>query len=335
MKNVIIFGGAGFIGTNLIRSLLKDGYKVMCIDNLFTGRLKNLKEFVHYEDDRKFIFYKGDITDSNLFIQDIYDKITYFFGNDKVDEIYNLACPASPPKYMIDPLNTIRTSLAIDNICSLSKRLNCKLLHTSTSEVYGNPDLLHHPQNEYYHGNVNIIGPRSCYDEGKRIAETILYEWNKLGVQTKIIRIFNTYGPSMDPEDGRVISNFICQALRNEDITIYGDGTQTRSFQYIDNLVYGMRKMMELDDCFGPVNIGNPEEFTIKELADIVLELIPESTSKIVYKDLPKDDPIQRKADIAKAVKLFNYDPYIKLREGLIKTIAYFKTEIFENKFQN
>jgi len=334
MKNVIIFGGAGFIGTNLIKSLLKDGHKVMCIDNLFTGRLKNLKEFVHYVDDRKFVFYKGDITDNNLFVQDIYDKITYFFGNDKIDEIYNLACPASPPKYLIDPIFTIHTSLAIENICLLAKKLDCKLLHASTSEVYGNPDIMHHPQNESYNGNVNILGPRSCYDEGKRIAETILYEYNnKRGVKCKIIRIFNTYGPYMDPEDGRVISNFVCQALRNEDITIYGDGTQTRSFQYIDNLIYGMKEMMDIDDYFGPVNIGNPEEFTIKELADLVLEMIPESKSKIVYRDLPNDDPIQRKADITRAVKLFNYNPAIKLKEGLSKTINYFKNEIFENKF--
>lgn len=328
MKNVIIFGGAGFIGTNLIKSLLKDGHKVMCIDNLFTGRLKNLKEFVHYVDDRKFVFYKGDITDNKLFVQDIYDKINYFFGNEKIDEIYNLACPASPPKYLIDPIFTIHTSLAIENICLLAKKLDCKLLHASTSEVYGNPDIMHHPQNESYNGNVNILGPRSCYDEGKRIAETILYEYHKRGVKCKIIRIFNTYGPYMDPEDGRVISNFVCQALRNEDITIYGDGTQTRSFQYIDNLIYGMKEMMDLNDYFGPVNIGNPEEFTIKELADLVLEMIPESKSKIVYRDLPKDDPIQRKADITKAINLFNYDPTIKLKEGLAKTIEYFKNEI-------
>ena len=328
MKNVIIFGGAGFIGTNLIKSLLKDGHKVMCIDNLFTGRLKNLKDFVHYEDDRKFVFYKGDITDNNLFVQDIYDKINYFFGNKKVDEIYNLACPASPPKYLIDPIFTIHTSLAIENICLLVQKLDCKLLHASTSEVYGNPDIIHHPQNELYNGNVNILGPRSCYDEGKRIAETILYEYHKRGVKCKIIRIFNTYGPYMDPDDGRVISNFICQALRNEDITIYGNGLQTRSFQYIDNLIYGIKKFMDIDDYFGPINIGNPEEFTIKELADLVLEMIPESKSKIVYMDLPKDDPIQRKADISRAVILFNYDPTIKLKEGLMKTINYFKNEI-------
>ncbi|MBR6908149.1 GDP-mannose 4,6-dehydratase, partial [bacterium] len=245
----------------------------------------------------------------------------------KIDEIYNLACPASPPKYMKDPLHTIRTSLAIDWICKLAKEYDAKILQASTSEVYGDPDLLHHPQNEFYNGNVNIIGPRACYDEGKRIAETILYEYHKLGVKCKIIRIFNTYGPYMDPNDGRVITNFICQALTNKDITVYGDGTQTRSFQYIDDLIFGMTEFMKTDE-FGPVNIGNPKEFTINKLADIILELIPESKSKIIYKKLPKDDPIQRKADISKAFSMFGYKPKIELKEGLINTINYLKENI-------
>jgi UDP-glucuronate decarboxylase len=251
-----------------------------------------------------------------------------------IDEIYNLACPASPPKYMKNPLHTIKTSLSIDWICKLAKKYDAKILHASTSEVYGNPDLLHHPQNEFYNGNVNMIGPRSCYDEGKRIAETIMYEYHKLGVKCKIIRIFNTYGPYMDPNDGRVISNFVCQALLNRDITIYGDGTQTRSFQYVDDLIYGMTEFMNTDaNEMGPVNIGNPGEFTMNELAELILKLIPESKSKIVYKELPKDDPIQRKADISKAFSMFGYKPKIQLEEGLKKTIEYFKVELNYTEF--
>ena len=320
-KNIIIFGGAGFIGSNLIKYLLKDPInRILVIDNLETGRLCNIKDYIN---NNQIIWRNIDIT--NYFAYEDIKRIIIESFNNNIDEIYNLACPASPPKYMKNPLHTIKTSLAIDWICKLAKQYNSKLLHASTSEVYGNPDLLHHPQNEYYNGNVNMIGQRSCYDEGKRIAETILYEYNKLGVKCKIIRIFNTYGPNMDPNDGRVISNFICQALSNKDITIYGDGTQTRSFQYIDDLIYGMTEFMKLENEFGPVNIGNPNEFTIKELADLVLEMIPESNSKIVYQDLPKDDPIQRKADIGKAKYLFGYKPKIQLKEGLLKTIDYFK----------
>ena len=328
MKHIIIFGGAGFIGSNLIKFLLlDDNNKILCIDNLQTGRSSNMNEFIN---DSNFTWHIGDITNLQTYIS-IKKPIKEFFNN-KIDEIYNLACPASPPKYMKDPLHTIRTSLAIDNICQLAKEYNAKILHASTSEVYGNPDIEHHPQNEEYHGNVNIIGPRSCYDEGKRIAETILYEYNKLGIKCKIIRIFNTYGPNMDPNDGRVISNFVCQALLDKDITIYGDGTQTRSFQYIDDLIYGMTEFMKTDE-FGPVNIGNPGEFTMYELAMLVLKLIPNSTSKIVYKELPKDDPIQRKADISKAFKMFGYKPKISLEEGLKKTIEYFKVELKSTDF--
>ena len=324
-KHILIFGGAGFIGSNLIKFLIQDETnKILCIDNLQTGRLSNINEFINsYQISWRNI----DIT--NYFAYDDSKRIIKEFFNDHVDEIYNLACPASPPKYMKDPLHTIKTSLAVMWICKLAKEYDAKILHASTSEVYGNPDIKHHPQNEEYHGNVNIIGPRSCYDEGKRIAETILYEYHKLGVKCKIIRIFNTYGPNMDPNDGRVISNFVCQALLNKDITIYGDGTQTRSFQYVDDLIYGMTEFMNTNaNEMGPVNIGNPGEFTMNELAELVLTLIPESKSKIVYKELPKDDPIQRKADISKAFNMFGYKPKIQLEEGLKKTIEYFKVEL-------
>ena len=324
-KHILIFGGAGFIGTNLIKHLLLDeNNKILCIDNLQTGRASNINEFIG---DSNLIWHLGDITNSKIY--DAVIKLIEKVFDNYVDEIYNLACPASPPKYMKNPLHTIRTSLAIDWICKLAKKYDAKVLHSSTSEVYGNPDLLHHPQNEFYNGNVNMIGPRSCYDEGKRIAETIMYEYHKLGVKCKIIRIFNTYGPYMDPNDGRVISNFVCQALLNRDITIYGDGTQTRSFQYVDDLIYGMTEFMNTDaNEMGPVNIGNPGEFTMNELAELVLKLIPESKSKIVYKELPKDDPIQRKADISKAFSMFGYKPKIQLEEGLKKTIEYFKVEL-------
>ena len=324
-KHILIFGGAGFIGTNLIKYLLSDeNNKILCIDNLQTGRASNISEFIS---DSNLIWHLGDITNSNMY--DAVIKLIEKVFDNYVNEIYNLACPASPPKYMKNPLHTIKTSLAIDWICKLAKKYDAKILHASTSEVYGNPDLLHHPQNEFYNGNVNMIGPRSCYDEGKRIAETIMYEYHKLGVKCKIIRIFNTYGPYMDPNDGRVISNFVCQALLNRDITIYGDGTQTRSFQYVDDLIYGMTEFMNTDaNEMGPVNIGNPGEFTMNELAELVLKLIPESKSKIVYKELPKDDPIQRKADISKAFSMFGYKPKIQLEEGLKKTIEYFKVEL-------
>ena len=327
MSNIVILGGAGFIGTNLTKKLLNNDNRIICVDNLCTGRLSNITNFIGNE---AYYFLNKDITTESCF-KTLNETIEIHFNN-HVDEIYNLACPASPPKYMKDPLHTIKTSLAIDDICKVAQKYNAKILHASTSEVYGNPDIEHHPQNEEYHGNVNIIGPRSCYDEGKRIAETILYEYMKLGVKCKIVRIFNTYGPYMDPNDGRVISNFVCQALLNRDITIYGDGTQTRSFQYVDDLIYGMIEFMKTDE-FGPVNIGNPGEFTMNELAQIVKELIHNSTSKIVYKELPKDDPIQRKADISKAYKMFGYNPKIELKEGLKRTIDYFKVEIINNEF--
>ena len=274
-------------------------------------------------------WFKGDIT-VNIFKS--LENLIYNKFNNHIDEIYNLACPASPHKYLKNPIHTINSSLSIQNICKLAMKYDAKLLQASTSEVYGNPDLLHHPQNELYNGNVNILGPRSCYDEGKRIAETILYEYHKIGCKCKIVRIFNTYGPFMDPNDGRVISNFVCQALLNKDITIYGDGTQTRSFQYIDDLIFGLIEFMKTNE-FGPVNMGNPEEFTMNELANLVKELIPESTSNIIYKELPKDDPIQRKADITRAYHMFGYKPKIKLKEGLNKTIEYFKIELNDTDF--
>lgn len=326
MKHILIFGGAGFIGTNLVNKLKDQNNIILCVDNFQTGRTENLRQFVNNDN---VYWLKGDIT-VNIFKS--LENLIYNKFNNHIDEIYNLACPASPPKYLKNPIHTINTSLSIQNICKLAMKYDAKLLQASTSEVYGNPDLLHHPQNELYNGNVNILGPRSCYDEGKRIAETILYEYHKIGCKCKIVRIFNTYGPFMDPNDGRVISNFVCQALLNKDITIYGDGTQTRSFQYIDDLIFGLIEFMKTDE-FGPVNMGNPEEFTINELANLVKELIPESTSNIIYKELPKDDPIQRKADITRAYSMFGYKPKINLKEGLKKTIEYFKIELNDTDF--
>lgn len=326
MKHILIFGGAGFIGTNLVNKLKDQNNIILCVDNFQTGRTENLRQFVNNDNVH---WLKGDIT-VNIFKS--LENLIYNKFNNHIDEIYNLACPASPPKYLKNPIHTINTSLSIQNICKLAMKYDAKLLQASTSEVYGNPDLLHHPQNELYNGNVNILGPRSCYDEGKRIAETILYEYHKIGCKCKIVRIFNTYGPFMDPNDGRVISNFVCQALLNKDITIYGDGTQTRSFQYIDDLIFGLIEFMKTDE-FGPVNMGNPEEFTMNELANLVKELIPESTSNIIYKELPKDDPIQRKADITRAYSMFGYKPKINLKEGLKKTIEYFKIELNDTDF--
>ena len=326
MKHILIFGGAGFIGTNLVNKLKDQNNIILCVDNFQTGRTENLRQFVNNDNVH---WLKGDIT-VNIFKS--LENLIYNKFNNHIDEIYNLACPASPPKYLKNPIHTINTSLSVQNICKLAMKYDAKLLQASTSEVYGNPDLLHHPQNELYNGNVNILGPRSCYDEGKRIAETILYEYHKIGCKCKIVRIFNTYGPFMDPNDGRVISNFVCQALLNKDITIYGDGTQTRSFQYIDDLIFGLIEFMKTDE-FGPVNMGNPEEFTMNELATLVKELIPESTSNIIYKELPKDDPIQRKADITRAYSMFGYKPKINLKEGLKKTIEYFKIELNDIDF--
>ena len=280
MKHIVIFGGAGFIGTNLTKKLLNQGHKVLCFDNLSTSSSDNVTIFITNPNYR---FIKADIV-NDFEDQFICQEIDNFFGPgfplmSHIDEIYNLACPASPPKYQINPIQTLNTCIAVKDICWLAKCYKAKMLHASTSEVYGEP--LVHPQDETYRGNVNTIGPRSCYDEGKRVAETYCYEYRKLGVDVKLMRIFNTYGPYMNPEDGRVVSNFIIQALNNKDITIYGDGSQTRSFQYIDDLLEAIEHLMNSDES-GPFNFGNPDEFTIKELAEKILEKIPNSKSKII-----------------------------------------------------
>lgn len=310
-KRVLVTGGAGFIGSHLCRKLLDDGHEVLCVDNFFTGNRSNIHDLL---DNKDFELLRHDVT-IPLVIE--------------VDEIYNLACPASPVHYQFDPIQTTKTSVhGAINVLGLAKRVKARVLQASTSEVYGDPDV--HPQPESYWGRVNPIGIRSCYDEGKRCAETLFFDYYRQAkVDIRVIRIFNTYGPNMNPDDGRVVSNFIVQALRNEDITIYGDGSQTRSFQYVDDLIDGMVKMMNNDkDFVGPVNIGNPDEFTIKQLAEKVLEMIPESKSKIVYKDLPQDDPKQRQPDISLAKEKLGWEPSIKLEKGLLPTIAYFKSVI-------
>lgn len=308
MKRVLITGGAGFIGSNLCRKLLKeeDTY-VICLDNFYTGKMKNIEELLSHP---RFEFIEHDIIDAI----DI-----------KVDEIYNMACPASPPSYQKDAVYTTKTCiLGVINMLELATKYNAKLMQFSTSEVYGNP--LIHPQNENYRGNVNMIGIRACYDEGKRCAETLCFDYNRqYGTKVKVIRIFNTYGPRMDENDGRVISNFVNQALQGKDITIYGDGRQTRSFCYIDDLLEGIERMMNTaNDFMGPINLGNPEEFTIEELVGIIKEEI-KITSNIVYLELPSDDPIQRRPNINLAHrKLGGWTPKVSLREGLRKTIKYF-----------
>ena len=305
----LITGGAGFIGNNLCKRLLNDGHKVICVDNLYTGQKRNIEPLMN---NPNFKFINHNIIEP-LNIEE------------KIDEIYNLACPASPPHYQKDPIFTLQTNfMGISNMLELAKKNNCKILQASTSEVYGDP--LEHPQKESYWGHVNCVGIRSCYDEGKRCAETLCFNYiNEYKVDVKIIRIFNTYGPSMDKDDGRVVTNFINQALFDKDITIYGDGTQTRSFQFVDDLIEAMIRVMKTDNTFhGPINLGNPNEFTIKELAEITLELIKDSKSKIVYVELPQDDPCKRKPDISLAKEKLGWEPKIQLREGLKKTIDYF-----------
>ncbi len=308
-KTVLVTGGAGFIGSHLCERLLEQGHYVIALDNFFSGSKDNV---LHLLDNHRFELVRHDIT------------MPYFA---EVDEIYNLACPASPVHYQYNPIKTIKTSvMGAINMLGLAKRVKACIMQASTSEVYGDPAV--HPQLETYWGNVNPIGPRSCYDEGKRCAESLFVNYhNQNGVDIKIIRIFNTYGPRMRPDDGRVVSNFIVQALKGEDITVYGDGTQTRSFQYVDDLVEGMLKMMETENFTGPVNIGNPGEFKIIELAEMVLKMTG-SKSKIVFKPLPKDDPIQRKPDISMAKEKLNWEPKIPLEEGLKRTIEYFKKTI-------
>jgi UDP-glucuronate decarboxylase len=309
-KKILVTGGAGFVGSNLCERLLNEGNEVYCLDNFFTGQKENVIHLLH---NPYFELIRHDVVNPYLI---------------EVDEIYNLACPASPVHYQHNPIKTIKTSvMGAINMLGLAKRVNAKILQASTSEVYGNP--LVHPQPESYWGNVNPIGERSCYDEGKRAAETLFSDYhNQNNVKIKIIRIFNTYGPKMHPNDGRVVSNFIVQALRNQDITVYGEGNQTRSFQYIDDLVEGMIRMMGSPDSFtGPVNIGNPHEFTILELAEKVIKLTG-SKSKIIYKPLPSDDPMMRKPDIRLAKKELDWEPNIRLDDGLVKTIEFFKTII-------
>lgn len=307
MKRILITGGAGFVGSHLCKRLLNEENEVICLDNYFTGAKKNIVELL---DHPYFEMVRHDITEP------------YYA---EVDEIYNLACPASPVHYQYNPIKTIKTSvLGAINVLGLAKRVKAKVLQASTSEVYGDP--LVHPQPESYWGHVNPIGLRSCYDEGKRCAETLFMDYhNQNNVAIKIIRIFNTYGPNMNPVDGRVVSNFIVQALQGKDITIFGDGLQTRSFQYVDDLVEGMIRMMGSEPSFlGPVNLGNPNEFTMLELAETIIELTG-SKSKIIHLDLPQDDPKQRQPDISLAKeKLGGWEPKIQLREGLITTISYF-----------
>lgn len=316
MKRILITGGAGFVGSHLCERLLNEGNEVISLDNYFTGQKKNIE---HLMDNHYFEMIRHDVT------------IPFFI---EVDQIYNLACPASPIHYQHNPIKTVKTSvMGAINMLGLAKRINAKVLQASTSEVYGDPKI--HPQTEDYWGHVNPIGTRSCYDEGKRVSETLFMNYHMQNkVRIKIIRIFNTYGTRMHPNDGRVVSNFIVQALKGKDITIYGTGDQTRSFQYVDDLIDGMTKMMDTgDDFIGPVNIGNPGEFTILELAQKIIGIIG-SKSKIIFEELPSDDPLQRKPDISLAKSKLNWQPTIKLEEGLIRTIAFFDELLGEGKGQ-
>ena len=303
---ILITGGAGFLGSHLCERLLDQGHDVLCLDNFFTGRRRNVE---HLLEKRRFELLRHDIVDP---------------FKAEVDRIFNLACPASPVHYQYNPIKTTKTSvMGAINCLGLAKRVQARILQASTSEVYGDPDI--HPQPESYRGNVNPIGPRACYDEGKRCAETLFFDYHREnGVDIRVIRIFNTYGPRMCPDDGRVVSNFIVQALKGEDITLYGDGSQTRSFCYVDDLVEGMIRIMEQEDSVGPINLGNPSEFTIKQLAEKVLEKTA-SDSRLIEEPLPEDDPTQRRPDISLVKSLTNWTPQIALDEGLDKTIAYFK----------
>lgn len=309
MKRILVTGGAGFIGTHLCTRLLSEGHEVVCLDNFFTGRRKNVFPLL---DNRRFELIRHDIIDPLLL---------------EVDQIYNLACPASPVHYQYNAIKTVKTNvLGTLNMLGLAKRVRARILQASTSEVYGDP--LEHPQRESYYGNVNCIGIRSCYDEGKRIAETLMMDYHRQNnVDVRIIRIFNTYGPFMLENDGRVVSNFICQALRGNDLTVYGSGGQTRSFCYVSDLVEGMIRMMNAPDFTGPVNLGNPGEFTIGELAEKVLAMTG-SRSQIVYKPLPENDPQRRRPDITLAGEKLGWAPTVPLDEGLARTIDYFRSEL-------
>lgn len=303
---ILVTGGAGFLGSHLCERLLNQGHEVLCLDNFFTGRRKNV---AHLADNPNFELIRHDVVDPFKF---------------EVDRIYNLACPASPVHYQYNPIKTVKTSVVgAINCLGLAKRVGARILQASTSEVYGDPEV--HPQPESYRGNVNPIGLRACYDEGKRCAETLFFDYHRENkVDIRVVRIFNTYGTRMLPDDGRVVSNFIVQALKGEDLTIYGDGSQTRSFCYVDDLLEAMIRTMEQDDIVGPINIGNPNEFTIRELAETVLEKV-QSSSKLVESPLPSDDPTQRKPDISLAQKVLQWEPEIQLDQGLGKTIPYFK----------
>jgi UDP-glucuronate decarboxylase len=310
MRTILVTGGAGFLGSHLCKSLLeRNGNKVICLDNFFTGQIDNLRDL---ESNPNFKIVSHDITDPLI------GKIS-----EHVDEIYNLACPASPIHYQFDPIETIKANtIGVVNVLEFARVNGAKILQASTSEIYGDPEV--HPQVESYRGNVNTLGPRACYDEGKRVAETLFMDYHrKYNLDIRIVRIFNTYGPNMARNDGRVVSNFIIQALKNKPITIYGDGNQTRSFCYVSDLVEGLYSTMNSDEIM-PINLGNPDEFTIKELAEKVVEMIS-STSEIVYHDLPVDDPRQRKPNIDRANSVLNWSPKIELAEGLKKTISYFK----------
>lgn len=310
LMTILVTGGAGFIGSHLCEYLLSLGHEVICLDNFFTGSKENIRHLIPSD---RFELVRSDVTEPiNL----------------EVDAIFHLACPASPVHYQIDPVQTVRTNvIGTANVLELARRLKIPLVHASTSEVYGDPEV--HPQREDYRGNVNPIGPRACYDEGKRCAETLCMDYlRQYGTDVRVMRIFNTYGPRMAINDGRVVSNFIVQALRGESLTIYGDGSQTRSFQYVDDLVRGMMMLLNSSDFHGPVNIGNPEEYTIGEIAKTILELTG-SKSVISYLPLPEDDPKQRKPDITLAKEKLGWEPVIKLQEGLNKTIEYFKKRLW------
>lgn len=307
MKRILVTGGAGFLGSHLCEVLLKRGNDVLCVDNFYTGRKANVASLIGHPN---FEIVRHDVT-FPLYVE--------------VDEIYNLACPASPVHYQSDPVQTTKTSVhGAINMLGLAKRVKAKILQASTSEVYGNPDV--HPQTEDYAGNVNCIGPRSCYDEGKRCAETLFMDYYRQHrMKIKIIRIFNTYGPRMLPNDGRVVSNFIVQALQNQDITVYGDGTQTRSFCYVSDLIDGIVRMMESgDECIGPINLGNPQEDTMLDLAEKIITMTG-SKSRIIHVPLPQDDPVRRKPDITRAKKSLGWEPTVPLTQGLTETIRYFE----------
>lgn len=312
MKTAVVTGGAGFLGSHLCEYLLKKGEKVICIDNFFTGNKKNIE---HLFDNENFKFINHDI------IQPL------FIENTLIDQIYNLACPASPIHYQHNPVRTIKANtLGVINMLGLARKHKARIFQASTSEVYGDPT--EHPQKESYRGNVNTVGPRACYDEGKRVAETLFFDYHRMhGMEIRVQRIFNTYGPRMSKNDGRVVSNFIIQALNNEPITIYGDGEQTRSYCYVNDQIEGMYKLMNKENFMGPINVGNSHEITVKKLADKIVELC-DSKSKYVYKELPEDDPKMRCPDITLARKILKWEPKVNVDEGLKKTVEYFKTVV-------